>query len=70
MKIEVNTNGATTQDFKFIDLIIDTETKRKLKRVPEAQSYGVMTACIIDGEFVLVSDYELTDEIYERIKNA
>ena len=70
MKIEVNTNGATTQDFKFIDLIIDTETERKLKRVPEAKNYGVMTACIIDGEFVLVSDYELTDEIYERIKNA
>ena len=70
MKIEVNTNGATTQDFKFIDLIIDTETKRKLKRVPDAQSYGVMTACIIDGEFVLVSDYELPEEIYERIKKA
>lgn len=70
MKIEVNTNGATTQDFKFLDLIIDTETERRLNKVPKAKSFGVRTACIIDGEFRVVSDYILPQDLMKRIENA
>lgn len=68
--IQVNTNGATTKDFKTLDLIIDLETKRKISKVKDAENYGIMTACFIDGEFICVTDYEITDEMRSKLEKA
>jgi hypothetical protein len=68
--ITVNTNGATTADFKVIDLIITMETNRKISRVEGADKYGITTACMIDGEFTIVSDYYVPTEIINKLKKA
>lgn len=68
--IQVNTNGALTQDYEMLDAIIDMETARKISRVEGAENFGIRTACIIDGEFVLVSDYNLPDEIRAKLEKA
>lgn len=68
--IQVTTKGATTKDFKTLDAIIDLETKRKVERVSGAEDFGIMTACYIDGDFVLVSEYDVDSEMYNRLKNA
>jgi len=36
MGTNVITQGASTQDFEFIDQIINLETKRKIKKVPRS----------------------------------
>ena len=68
--IQVNTNEATTKDFKTLDLIIDLETKRKISKVKDAENYGIMTACFINGEFICVSDYEINNEMRSKLEKA
>ena len=63
MGTNVITSGASTQDFEFIDQIINLETKRKIKKVSGAFDFGILTACMIDGEFICVTDYPITDEM-------
>jgi hypothetical protein len=70
MTTNVITSGASTQDFKFIDQIIDLETERKVSRVKDAYKYGIMTACFIDGHFCLVSDYTLPEGMKELLEKA
>jgi hypothetical protein len=70
MTTNVITIGATTEDFKVIDKIINLETERKVSRVADASDYGIMTACFIDGEFVCVSNYEITEEMRTKLKKA
>jgi hypothetical protein len=70
MKVEVTTTGATTADFKVLDSIINMETKRKVSRVKDADSYGIMTACWIDGEFITVTDYPITEEMRLKLEKA
>jgi len=70
MKIEVTTSGATTSDFKVLDAIIDMETKRKTARVKDAENYGILTACWIDGEFIIVTNYPITDEMRLKLEKA
>jgi hypothetical protein len=66
----VNTNSATTQDFNFLDQIINLETARKIKRVDGAKQFNIDTACVINDVFILVSEYDITSEMYEKLKNA
>lgn len=68
--ISVNTNGATTADFKILDQIIDLETKRRVSRVKDAEDFGIMTACIIDGEFRVVSAHTLPEGMFEQLEKA
>jgi hypothetical protein len=68
--IQVTTTGATTADFLVIDAVINMETKRKVSRVMGSEHYGIMTACIIDGEFVLVSNYEVSPEMHDKLMKA
>lgn len=68
--INVTTTAATTKDFKIIDAVIKLETDRKIERVQGAGSFGISTACRIDGEFVLVSEYDVPSEIVTKLKNA
>ena len=37
-------------------------TKNVVAMVPPAKEYGIMTACFIQGEFVLVTDYIIDKE--------
>ena len=68
--IQVTTLGASIQDFTFLDQIINTETKRKINKVKGSEKFGISTACFIDGEFTLVSDYGLEVEMIVDLENA
>ena len=70
MGTNVITSGASTQDFQFIDQIINLETQRKIKKVPGASDFGILTACMIDGEFSCVTDYPITDEMRSDLEKA
>ena len=70
MGTNVITQGASTQDFKFIDQIISLETQRKTKKVSGASDFGILTACMIDGEFICVTDYPITDEMRSDLEKA
>jgi len=70
MGTNVITQGASTQGFQFIDQIINLETKRKIKKVAGASDFGILTACLIDGDFVCVTDYMITDEMRSDLEKA
>jgi hypothetical protein len=64
------TNISSNKEFQIINSIIDLETKRKICLVPEAKDFGVLTACYINNEFILVSTYDLSNELMEKLKIA
>jgi hypothetical protein len=70
MTTNVITNGASSQDFEIIDQIINLETKRKATKVKDANDFGILTACYIDGEFVLVTNHPLPEGMDILLKNA
>jgi hypothetical protein len=70
MTTNVNTSAASTQDFNTIDQIINLETKRKISKVANSKDFGILTACFIDGEFVCVSDYDITDDMRNELEKA
>ena len=70
MGTNVITSGASTQDFEFIDQIINLETQRKTKKVSGSSDFGILTACMIDGEFSCVTDYPITDEMRSDLEKA
>ena len=70
MGTNVITQGASTQDFEFIDQIINLETKRKTKKVSGASDFGILTACLIDGDFVCVTHHMITDEMRSNLEKA
>jgi hypothetical protein len=70
MTTNVITSGASSQDFEMIDQIINLETKRKANKVEDANDFGILTACYIDGEFVLVTNYPLPEGMDILLQNA
>jgi len=70
MGTNIITTAATTQDFKFIDQMISLETQRKTKRVSGSSDFGILTACMIDGEFICVTDYPITNEMRSDLEKA
>jgi hypothetical protein len=68
--VKVNLSLAKAQDFKFLGQIVNLETARKIKKVDGAKQFNIDTACVIDDAFVLVSEYDITSEMYEKLKNA
>lgn len=70
MKHFITTNIANEKEFKALDLAIDQETARKVALVPESNTFGVMTAAMIDGEFVLVSEYPIEEVMAKALKQA
>lgn len=65
-----NKNNWNEKDHEYFDKIIDLETKRKISKVEGSSDFGIMTACFINGEFCLVTEYDITDEMYEALKKA
>ena len=66
----ITSNVASKKERLLIDKMIDLETQRRILLVPEAGDFDVRTACYIDNDFRCVSEYELPDELYEKLKNA
>lgn len=58
------------KDEQIINSIIDLETKRKINKVKGSEKFGIMTACFINGEFTCITDYEITEEMFNNLKNA
>jgi hypothetical protein len=68
--VKVNLSLAKAQDFKFLGQIVNLETARKIKKVDGAKQFNIDTACVINDVFILVSEYDITSEMYEKLKNA
>ncbi|MGB0881443.1 MAG: hypothetical protein ACPGSO_00710 [Vicingaceae bacterium] len=68
--IKVNTENKTQEDLAIIDKIINLETIRKISKVKGADNFGIMTACFINDEFVLCSEYEISNEMEEELRKA
>ena len=68
--IKVETKGISYSDQKYIDKIVDLETERKVNKVKDSKSYIIRTACFIDGEFVLISDYSVPEDITKKLEEA
>lgn len=49
------------------DYQIDRITEQVAESVPGATQYGILTACVIDGEFVCVTNYSISDELYRKL---
>lgn len=55
---------------KTLDQLIDEETAARIALVKVADSYGIMTAAFIDGEFVLCSVYDINEEMAQALEMA
>lgn len=63
-------NIRSIEEQKLIDNMIKLETERKLLIVPEAKDFKVSTACVIDGEFILVSEYDMDSSYVKALEDA
>ena len=52
------------------DFEINNETATRIAAVKGAEHFGISTAAFIDGEFVLVSDYDVPADYEEALKAA
>ena len=68
--IKVLDKNMTIKEAELINKMIDLETERKVLLVPESKNFGIMTACFIDNEFVLTSDYDVPEDIKSKLKKA
>jgi hypothetical protein len=50
--------------------MVKLETKRRVSKVKGASDYGIMTACYIDGDFVLNAEYDLPQGYSEALEKA
>ncbi len=66
----VTINDKDPANYKHTQKLIDRETKRRVRMVKCSEQYGIMTAAVLDGEFILVSNYTLPDGFYEALENA
>ena len=71
----INTNVATThiksdEQHEIVESMINRETKRRVALVPYSKAFGIMTACWIDMVWVLVSEYDLPNDVAEELKAA
>ena len=46
------------------------ETKRRVASVKGAEGFGITTAAFIDGQFVLVSDYDVPNDYIDALEVA
>lgn len=58
----------TQQQYEIADKKINEITKSVVSEVAGSESYGIMTACFINGEFVLVTNYSLDKEYGSEAK--
>ena len=69
--INVSTKNLKTEmEFKIVDAKIDAETKRKVELVKGSSDFNIGTACFIDGEFILVSEFEINESYSQALKSA
>ena len=64
------TRGKRFDQSTFIDAQIEAETQRKIESIDGAEDFGIRTACLIDDEFILVSDFEIPKNMTEELKEA
>ena len=65
-----NQNSSKDDELKMKNDMINSITKRVVQMVNNGKDYNISTACFIDNEFVLVSEYDLNNEYYEALKLA
>jgi|GEM_PF-1730460 len=63
-------HAKTEDDFKKLDRIIDSLTKEVVESVKGSKDFVITTACFIDDEFVLVSEYDINESFYNSLKKA
>ncbi|MDR6196152.1 hypothetical protein [Siphonobacter sp. SORGH_AS_0500] len=70
MKNIICTGREEGEAFEAIDKEINEETARKVAAVPGAEHFGVWTAVFINGEFLLLSNYELDEQMKKALREA
>ena len=50
------------------DAIINAYTLLVVEQVPEVRTFNPSTICIINGEFVCVSEYDINDELVRHLE--
>lgn len=63
-------NIRSSKEAELINNMIRLETERKLLIVPKAKDFKVSTACVIDGEFILVSDHDMDSSYVKALEDA
>ena len=66
----VTKNIQSDAEYKIVDQMINLETKRRLFLVPEAKAFNVWTACFINNQFILVAEYQMGQELLERLESV
>lgn len=65
----ITANIKTSAEQKKMDAAIDAETARIVRLAGNLEGFGIMTAAFIDGEFVVVFDYDLPEGAIERLRH-
>ena len=52
------------------DAIINAYTLLVIELVPEAKPFNPTTLCIVDGEFVCISEFDIDDKLASIIENV
>lgn len=71
MKKGINTHNIKNEkQFLAVDNMINMLTIKAIELVPESKQFGILTACLIDSKFVLVTNYEINDTLGKKLKRA
>ena len=70
LSIRTDSINVSKREFDHIDKLIDRLTAKVVSMVEGAKHFGIMTACFIDGEFGLVSEFAVSDALRDRLKAA
>lgn len=57
-------------DAATLEKAIDNETARRAAAVPGASDFGILTAAVVDGEFVCITNHSITNELQTALENA
>jgi hypothetical protein len=66
----ISSKVESLEEERIFNQMVKLETKRRVSKVKGASDFGIMTACYIDGDFVLNSEYELPEGYYEALEKA
>jgi len=55
---------------KEINQQIDAYTAQVIAAVPEVIPFNPMTLCVIDNDFVCVTEYEISNELADKLEAA
>ena len=69
--MNIDTSNITTaKEHAIIDNMIDIETQRRLRLVPNTKQYQIWTCAVIDGEFRMCSMYDVPNDVSNALEEV